>query len=427
MRKNIIFITTFFLFISVNVFAQNAVLVTFLSNLSQGDSNSAVLSLQKLLNNDPDTKVATSGVGSPGEESSYFGALTRAAVIRFQEKYKNEVLTPAGLSYGTGYVGAMTIKKLNQLASMNVAPAANQVRNQTPVAPVSGSTYNPSQAANSSAPVVLSVYPEKVRRGDVVTIKGKNFTPVDNIVILGDGPVKERFDGLASMDGETLSFVYEPPSIKTMTKDQILALPPAYLKQIEEPLQKIGATVDDIVTPFKGINNETELREMLAQNGHSFDEMYHYFYILVFNSKGNTMSQTALLHGLREFPFDNVAQKNTGMSSLDINKLVANVLSFLFPTAYAQASQSGGGFTTGIVMVCTCNGNLMTVQMDYSGGGSGLYVFSPGFRPNAGSGLVAGPWLGGYQQSGGTCEVGVRPYCATITGNTPQKPVGYAF
>jgi len=44
-----------------------------------------------------------------------FGSLTRNAVIKFQEKYAAEVLIPAGLSSGTGYVGEKTRAKINQI------------------------------------------------------------------------------------------------------------------------------------------------------------------------------------------------------------------------------------------------------------------------------------------------------------------------
>jgi hypothetical protein len=44
-----------------------------------------------------------------------FLSLTRAAVIRFQEKYKDEILMPLGLKRGTGYVGERTRIKINQL------------------------------------------------------------------------------------------------------------------------------------------------------------------------------------------------------------------------------------------------------------------------------------------------------------------------
>lgn len=44
-----------------------------------------------------------------------FLSLTKAAVIRFQEKYASEILNPFGLERGTGYVGEMTKKKINEI------------------------------------------------------------------------------------------------------------------------------------------------------------------------------------------------------------------------------------------------------------------------------------------------------------------------
>ncbi len=44
-----------------------------------------------------------------------FGRLTRQAVIRFQEKYKSEILTPFGLTGGNGFVGPKTREKVNYL------------------------------------------------------------------------------------------------------------------------------------------------------------------------------------------------------------------------------------------------------------------------------------------------------------------------
>jgi len=81
----------------------------FYRSLKVGDEGQDVLILQKILNQDPDTRIAQSGIGSLGNETIYFGNLTKNAVIKFQNKYRNEVLVPAGLYVGTGYFGPSTI------------------------------------------------------------------------------------------------------------------------------------------------------------------------------------------------------------------------------------------------------------------------------------------------------------------------------
>jgi len=51
----------------------------------------------------------------PGLVTGYFGPLTQEAVVRFQQKYSDEILKPYGLVEGTGIVDDVTREKLNEI------------------------------------------------------------------------------------------------------------------------------------------------------------------------------------------------------------------------------------------------------------------------------------------------------------------------
>ena len=87
----------------------------FEKTLKSGQTSNDVKYLQIFLNSDPETQLAKSGPGSPGNETTYFGPLTKAAVIKFQEKYSEDILAPWNLTEGTGLVGKTTRDKINSL------------------------------------------------------------------------------------------------------------------------------------------------------------------------------------------------------------------------------------------------------------------------------------------------------------------------
>ena len=81
---------------------------SFTKNLTLKNQNSDVTELQKCLAKDKE-------VYPEGVISGYFGVKTKVAVINFQEKYKQEILVPAGLSKGNGEVKPLTRQKLNEI------------------------------------------------------------------------------------------------------------------------------------------------------------------------------------------------------------------------------------------------------------------------------------------------------------------------
>ena len=72
-------------------------------------NNNDVKCLQEFLKNQG------TGIYPEGLVTGNFASLTQQAVIRFQDKYASEILTPIGLLSGTGYVGNQTRNKINQL------------------------------------------------------------------------------------------------------------------------------------------------------------------------------------------------------------------------------------------------------------------------------------------------------------------------
>ncbi len=145
------------------------VTVEFTRTLKVGMSGDDVKALQVALNRDPETRVAESGTGSQGNETNYFGPATKRAVIRFQEKYRAEVLTPLGLLRGTGFFGPKTRWKLlaiSQKPTVDTTPAVGvtqvvptNTKNTPPAVPPEVTESVKQEVAISSAELLPTIIP----------------------------------------------------------------------------------------------------------------------------------------------------------------------------------------------------------------------------------------------------------------------------
>jgi len=82
--------------------------VEFKSELKVGSRGAEVTALQTCLARDAE-------IYPEGKVTGYFGSQTETAVIKFQEKYSEDILKPWGFTKGTGLVSKTTRAKLNEI------------------------------------------------------------------------------------------------------------------------------------------------------------------------------------------------------------------------------------------------------------------------------------------------------------------------
>lgn len=115
----------------------------FQNQLRLGDTGEEVKALQTVLEKE--------GLFTAGATGN-FGPLTFQAVVKFQEKYEQEVLAPFGITQGTGFVGRTTRARLNELyGCKEEMPAAPAVKEPTAELKVGPAPLEPAPAPEPSS------------------------------------------------------------------------------------------------------------------------------------------------------------------------------------------------------------------------------------------------------------------------------------
>ena len=154
---------------------------SFSRTLRVGMRGNDVREMQKVLNVDVQTRVAETGAGSPGNETDYFGPATKRALVKFQEKYRSEVLAPFGLVRGTGVFGEKTREKARIILLGSVSTVSQKEK------PPTATSATPPASSQSGDVIVMFPSQYSGTPGTMITISGAGFTSTDNTVYFGPG------------------------------------------------------------------------------------------------------------------------------------------------------------------------------------------------------------------------------------------------
>ena len=159
-------------------------------NLQVGSKGDDVMKLQQYLNSNAATMVASSGAGSPGSETSTFGGLTKAAVMKFQ--------AANSISPVAGFVGPLTRAKIN---SMCAGTTGTTNPNPTPSAGTGLMVSAAAQPANGLAPAGTSRIPFT---NFTVTAGNDGDVTINGVTVQRTGAaVDSNFSGVVLIDQST--------------------------------------------------------------------------------------------------------------------------------------------------------------------------------------------------------------------------------
>ncbi len=224
----------------------------FTKPLKLGDEEKEVKQLQQFLNNQGFT-VTDQGAGSPGQETEYFGPATKRALEQYQEAYKEEILTPLGLSAPTGVLGPATIQHIQEQTEQPI-PEEEVIIIQQPDRgdTTTGTITMLRKAINALLERITTLRTQKQEDVDERERQRERQVEIEKQAVI-ETERREEFDRFIDLNIDS-AFRYpdslSAPSIQTSTPP--LPIPPLPIEVLKPAERKVEEKRQPFVQPTQG-------------------------------------------------------------------------------------------------------------------------------------------------------------------------------